>query len=59
MFTPEGNFLKSFGSLGDKEGEFNLPWGIYINKHDELFVADWGNNRIQKFSNDEHTKTYS
>ena len=27
-----------------------MPWGIAIDANDDLYVADWGNNRIQKLS---------
>ena len=27
-----------------------MPWGICIDNYDNIYVADWGNNRVQKFS---------
>ena len=29
-----------------------MPWGICIDRQDNIYVADWGNNRVQKFSPD-------
>ena len=36
-----------FGGFG-----LNLPWGLAIDRSDDVYVADWGNDRIQKFSAD-------
>jgi DNA-binding beta-propeller fold protein YncE len=27
-----------------------MPWGICVDRHDNIYVADWGNNRVQKFA---------
>ena len=27
-----------------------MPWGICIDRQDHIYVADWGNNRVQKFA---------
>ncbi len=35
---------------GSGEGEFNSPWDLAIDSGENLYVADRGNNRIQKFS---------
>ena len=42
----------SSGSEGTGEGELGLPWGISIDKDDNVYVADWRNDRIQKFGAD-------
>ena len=42
----------SFGNYGNREGEFNYPVCITIDKDDNLFVSDWDNDRIQKFTSD-------
>jgi len=34
---------------GDKEGEFNTPHGIDLDKNMNIYIADRENNRIQKF----------
>jgi len=46
VIDPSGRAIESIGSKGDKMGEFNDPCGIAIFK-DKIFVADYGNNRIQ------------
>ena len=49
-FTKDGRFLLGFGGPGTGAGEFNRPWGITIDRSGDVYVADWGNDRIQKFS---------
>jgi sugar lactone lactonase YvrE len=36
--------------LGSEPGEFHFPIGIAINAADEIFVTDFYNSRVQKFS---------
>jgi tripartite motif-containing protein 71 len=43
-------FLLTWGKKGTKPGEFHFPIGIAINKSDEVFVTDFYNDRVQKFS---------
>ena len=43
------SFISCFGSFGDREGEFNYPWGIDLDQSENIYVADWRNNRIQIF----------
>ena len=45
-----GQFVTSFGSNGTKNGLFQAPTGLAIDyERGCIFVADWGNNRIQIF----------
>ncbi len=44
--------LFEWGKPGDMEGEFNRPWGICIDKNDDVIVADGLNARIQIFDKD-------
>ena len=39
-----------FGSTGEGTGQFKGPWGVAIGEQENVFVADSGNNRIEKFS---------
>src|SRR4051812_16916780 len=43
-------FLREWGHRGKEPGEFHFPIGIAINAADEVFVTDFYNNRVQKFS---------
>ncbi len=44
--------MAKFGSEGRGEGQFNRPWGITIDQRGDIYVADWRNDRIQKFAPD-------
>ena len=50
VYDLQGNFLFSFGSKGNKPGQFNYPVGIDAAKNNRIYVADAGNKRIQIFS---------
>ena len=45
-------FLAKWGTFGTGEGEFSDPWGIAVDEGHNLYIADTGNNRIQKFTSD-------
>ena len=38
--------------MGSEEGEFNLPWHLTLDKDNNVYVADWRNSRVQKFSSE-------
>ena len=50
IFDSGGNYLRSFGRQGTKQGEFSYPHGICLDNNRNIFVADWNNHRIQIFS---------
>ena len=45
----DGAFLAQWGTDGGGEGEFYRPNGIAVDLQGNVYVADAGNNRIQKF----------
>ena len=49
MFDLEGNFLFKFGMKGNKDGEFNNPAFLSVNKEGLLMVCDYFNHRVQVF----------
>jgi len=46
-FDHEGHFLAAWGGKGNKTGEFSGPTGVAVGSG-ALYVADWGNHRVQK-----------
>ena len=48
-FSPDGIFIKSWGSWGFGTGEFRAPHSLSMDSQGRLFVADRGNRRIQIF----------
>ena len=51
LFSSDGTYLRSFGTKGDKQGEFNFPSGIAFDiKNEIIFVTDTINHRVQLFS---------
>ncbi|XP_019613514.1 PREDICTED: tripartite motif-containing protein 3-like [Branchiostoma belcheri] len=40
----------TFGGYGSGTGQFMGPWGVAVSDEGEVFVADWGNQRIQVFA---------
>lgn len=43
--NPGGN--PGVGQAGNGPGEFTLPWGVAVDADDRIYVADWGNHRVQ------------
>src|SRR5262249_45810424 len=49
--APCGTFLGKFGSQGNGEGQFFDPEAVAVDHNGNIFVADSGNHRIEKFTN--------
>jgi DNA-binding beta-propeller fold protein YncE len=56
-FDKNGVFIKSWGSRGDGQGQFNTVHGLAVDAQGNLYVADAGNKRIQVFDNDGNFKS--
>lgn len=56
-FSKDGRFVKSWGSRGSGQGQFNMVHGIAIDAQNNVYVADSGNKRIQVFDSDGNFKT--
>jgi hypothetical protein len=49
-FSPDGIPLRSFGSTGTGQYEFNDPSDVDVDMNGWLFVADSGNDRVQVYA---------
>ncbi len=48
--SENGNeYVSQFGSSGSGNGQFNAPQSLVIGSSGAIYVADTGNNRVQKF----------
>jgi hypothetical protein len=47
--SPDGVWLGSFGTPGSGPGQLNTPHNIAVDAHNNIYVADRGNRRIQVF----------
>jgi NHL repeat len=56
-YEPTGKYIKSWGSTGTADGQFNIVHGIAIDAQDNVYVADEGNRRIQVFDSNGTFKT--
>jgi DNA-binding beta-propeller fold protein YncE len=47
-------FVKKWGSKGDRDTQFQYPFGITIDEHNFIYIADTLNHRVVKFTPDGH-----
>lgn len=50
-YDSSGNLVLSWGGLGVGLGKFSMPSGIFGDSKGNIFVAEYSNPRVQKFSN--------
>lgn len=50
VWSPTGRFLRAFADRGEGEGQLSSPYQVALDAQGSVYVADSGNNRIQKFS---------
>lgn len=48
-FAPDGTFIKQWGQIGVRHGEFRTPHAMEFDSQGRLWVADRGNHRIEIF----------
>jgi sugar lactone lactonase YvrE len=48
-FSPGGQFIKSWGKLGVRHGEFRTPHALVFDAKGRLWVTDRGNHRLEIF----------
>ena len=51
-FSPQGDFVTSFGKAGTGDGELREPNGIALDNQGNIYVTDAANNRVLKFKSD-------
>ena len=49
VFTKDGKFIKTFGTLGAGDGPMHSPHAIAFDSQDHLYVTDRSNSRIVVF----------
>ncbi len=48
-FAADGSFIKQWGQIGVRHGEFRTPHAMVIDSRGRLWVADRGNHRLEIF----------
>ena len=51
-FDRNGDWVKSWGEPGTGPGQFRTPHAIVIDRNDNVYVGDRGNQRVQVFNTD-------
>jgi hypothetical protein len=51
LFTSGGTLIRTFGSLGSGNGEFNNPHAVTVDNFGRIYVSEKTNNRISIFIN--------
>jgi DNA-binding beta-propeller fold protein YncE len=51
-FSPDGKYIKEWGKLGVRHGEFRTPHALQFDRRGRLWVADRGNHRLEIFDKD-------
>lgn len=52
VFDKNGKYLREWGELGSKPGQFSIPHAIAVDSKGRIYVADRNNVRIQVFDGD-------
>ncbi|GJM41580.1 MAG: hypothetical protein DHS20C20_18620 [Ardenticatenaceae bacterium] len=51
LFSPTDRTFRTFGNLGDGDGQFSYPSSLTVDNEGNVFIVDFGNGRIQKLNN--------
>ncbi|CAF5182882.1 unnamed protein product, partial [Rotaria magnacalcarata] len=46
----QGTVIMGGNGIGAGANQFAYPRGLSVDRHGDLYVADWGNHRVQRFS---------
>ena len=47
VFENDGSFIRSFGSFGSSEAQFNCPWRVVVDGDGNIVVSDFANHQIK------------
>ena len=50
VFTRGGEFVREFGGEGSEPGRLHYPYDLAFGPRGELYVVEYGNQRVQKFA---------
>ncbi len=50
VLKPTGEKIRTFATQGTENGQLSDAYGVTVDKDDNIYVSDYGNNRIQKFN---------
>jgi tripartite motif-containing protein 71 len=50
VFSPQGRFIRQFGSLGSRQGQFLFPSDLVVDGSGNVYVADDQSQTLAKFS---------
>ena len=50
VFDADGRFLAEWGERGSEPGQLSGPFGIGLDPDGTLLVAEFDNNRVQRFT---------
>jgi DNA-binding beta-propeller fold protein YncE len=48
MFRSDGTLPRTYGETGTRLGQFSCPTAVALGQHEDMYVADSGNSRIQR-----------
>jgi DNA-binding beta-propeller fold protein YncE len=49
-FNEAGAYVRGFGTKGSGNGQLNKPRSLAVDSHNDLWIADTGNDRLQRFN---------
>ena len=57
IFDKSGNYIRAFGGHGSDPGQFDFIKGMHIDRHGNLYVSEYSNNRVQIFQGSESSQS--
>lgn len=52
IYDLDGEYVRQWGSMGSAPGQFNAPFDVATDDNFNVYIADRGNNRLQKLTFD-------